>query len=296
LCRVPISARRRGAALVAASIARHLQTPAFDQQREWRPLVYCWRGGQRSAAMTHVLGRIGWRAVQLAGGYRAYRRAVLLALDELPLHLRLRVICGTTGSGKSRLLQHLKAAGAQVLDLEALACHRGSVLGDLPSAPQPSQKWFESQLWAALRALDPARPVFVESESRKIGALRVPDALLAAMRAAPCLLLELPIEQRVRLLRQEYLHFEQDVAALGAQLDCLTALHGHERIEQWKALAAQTRWDELVERLLAEHYDPAYLRSIHRNFAQVAGAQRLAVTRADAEHYAELARTLVVTA
>jgi len=286
------AARRRGAALVAANIARHLQSPAFERPREWRPLVYCWRGGQRSGAMNHVLGRIGWHSAQLAGGYRAYRRAVLDALETLPLRFSFRVVCGTTGSGKSRLLRHLRTCGAQVLDLEELARHRGSVLGDLPAAPQPSQKWFESQLWAALRALDTERPVFVESESRKIGALRVPDALIGHMRAAPCVLLELPLAERVRLLREEYLHFEQDVAALGTQLDCLAVLHGRERVGQWKKLAAQSRWNAMVQRLLVEHYDPAYLRSIGRNFAQVGQARRVTAERADESEYARLAQEL----
>jgi tRNA 2-selenouridine synthase len=242
--------------------------------------------------MNHVLGRIGWHSAPVAGGYRAYRRAVLDALETLPLRFSFRVVCGTTGSGKSRLLRHLRTCGAQVLDLEELARHRGSVLGDLPAAPQPSQKWFESQLWAALRALDTERPVFVESESRKIGALRVPDALIGHMRAAPCVLLELPLAERVRLLREEYLHFEQDVAALGTQLDCLAALHGRERVGQWKKLAAQSRWNAMVQRLLVEHYDPAYLRSIGRNFAQVGQARRVTAERADESEYARLAQEL----
>lgn len=286
------AARRSGAALVARNIARHLESTIFDRPRDWRPLVYCWRGGQRSAAMTHVLERIGWRAQQLEGGYRAYRRAVLQALETLPPLLQWRVICGTTGSGKSRLLAELRAAGAQVLDLEALACHRGSVLGDLPQAPQPGQKWFESQLWNELRSLDPARPVFVESESRKIGALRLPQALIDHMRAATCVVLELPVAERVRLLREEYLHFEQDPAALGAQLDCLAPLHGHQRIDQWKALAGAGRWSEMVQRLLEEHYDPAYLRSIDRNFRQVAQAQRVELANATAGEFRRVAEEL----
>jgi tRNA 2-selenouridine synthase len=289
------AARKRGAALVARNIAQHLETPFFDQPRDWRPLVYCWRGGQRSGAMTHVLGRVGWHAQQLDGGYRAYRRAVLAELETLPLPLDFRVICGTTGSGKSRLLQALQAAGAQVLDLEAIAQHRGSVLGDLPAAPQPSQKWFESQLWDALRRLDASRPVFVESESRKIGSVRLPQALIDHMRAARCIVVDLPLHERVRLLREDYAHFEDDVAALGAQLDCLVALHGHERIGQWKALADSSRWDEMVERLLVEHYDPAYLRSIERNFRQVGSAAQVSVRSAARSSFDEVARELAAS-
>lgn len=290
------AARRRGAVLAARNIARHVEALFSDKPREWRPLVYCWRGGARSGAMTHVLTRIGWHARQLEGGYRAYRRAVVAALQDLPARFDFRVICGTTGSGKSRLLGELRRAGAQVLDLERLAQHRGSVLGGLPAQPQPTQKMFETRLWWTLRSFDPARPVFVESESRKVGDLRVPDALIERMRAAHCVRVELPLPERVRLLRDEYLHFEADPQALFAQLDCLVPLHGRERIESWKALARQGQWDALVERLLVEHYDPAYQRSIRRNFGRIDAAPTVRPASASEAAYAELARSLAARA
>ncbi len=190
------------------------------------------------------------------------------------------------------LLQHLAQAGAQVLDLEALACHRGSVLGGLPTQPQPSQKMFESRIWSTMRGFDASMPVFVESESRKVGDLRVPDELIKAMRASSCIQIELDLAERVRLLREEYLHFELDHAALFAQLDCLTALHGRERIAGWKQLAAAGHWEQLVESLLVEHYDPAYLRSISRNFAQVATARIARATSADRSAFEAIARDL----
>jgi tRNA 2-selenouridine synthase len=289
----PFEARRRGAAYVARNIARHLEARFADAPRDWRPLVYCWRGGQRSAAMVHILSSVGWRAVQLDGGYRAYRRAVIDALELLPASVDFRVICGATGSGKSRLLQHLTAAGAQVLDLEALAAHRGSVLGGLPQQVQPGQKRFESLLWDALRRIDPARPVFVESESRRVGALRLPNALLERMRAAPCIHLEVPLPVRVRLLRDEYSHFERAPDGLLSQLDCLVPLHGHEKIRGWKSLAQSGDWDALVEQLLAEHYDPAYARSMNRNFAQMGAAQLLPIHSDAAADYAAAAARLL---
>lgn len=285
-------AKRRGAAYVARNIARHLEESFADKPRTWKPLVYCWRGGNRSGAMTHILGRVGWQARQLEGGYRAFRRAVLAELEELPLRFSFRVICGTTGSGKSRLLQQLDAAGAQVLDLEAIAHHRGSVLGGLPALPQPSQKKFETRIWHALRGFDSTRPVFVESESRKVGALRVPDQLLGAMRASECIRLELPLDARVRLLRDEYAHFEADKPALLGRLDCLVPLHGHERVGAWKQLVDEGRWDALVERLLVEHYDPAYLRSIARNFTRSPDAEPLALATDDAAAFRAAARVL----
>ena len=114
----PFGARRRGAALVARNIGAFIERELAGKPREWAPLVYCWRGGERSAALTHVLNRVGWRALQLEGGYRAFRRHVVEQLAVLPPQLRFSVVCGKTGSGKSRLLQHLAAQGLQVLDLE----------------------------------------------------------------------------------------------------------------------------------------------------------------------------------
>jgi len=286
-------ARRRGAALVAHNIALHLQSDFSHKPRHWRPLVYCWRGGQRSGALALVMARIGWPARQLEGGYRAYRRLVVEDLQRLPGPLRLRVICGTTGSGKSLLLQRLAAAGAQVLDLEALACHRGSVLGGLPRQPQPSQKAFESAIWWQLRRCDSQRPIYVESESRKVGDLRVPAALIERMRAAECLRIELPLAARVRLLRTDYEHFERDPAAFCALLDCLTALHGRERIASWQQMAQRGQWSEVVERLLVEHYDPAYLRSIDRNFARAKSAEVLACASDDITEFDDLAERLL---
>ena len=285
-------ARRRGAAYVSRNIARHLESEFHSKPKAWQPLVYCWRGGGRSRAMLHVLRQVGWRAHQLEGGYRAYRRFVLSDLDALASALTWRVICGTTGSGKSRLLQQLALAGAQVLDLEALAHHRGSVLGGLPAQPQPSQKMFESRLWQQLRAFDSRRTVFVESESRKIGEVRVPDRLLEAMRGSECIRLEVPLSARIRLLRDEYQHLEQNRDALLAQLDCLAALHGHQKVGQWKQLANEAEWDAVVERLLVEHYDPAYLKSIDRNFARAASAAVVRIGGDAVEDFRAAARTL----
>jgi len=285
-------AKKLGAALLAKNVARHVDSLFRDKDKSWRPLVYCWRGGKRSGAMAHILREIGWRAETIEGGYKAYRRWVVGELETIPEKFAFRVVHGPTGSGKSRLLGALQGAGAQVLDLEALAAHRGSVLGNLPDRPQPSQKMFESLLLDALSALKPSAPVFVEGESKKIGQLQVPEALIARMRASPCILLEAGLETRVDLLLEEYRHFLQDRAMLEKQLDCLVALHGRERIAEWKALAARGAWREFVTRLLVEHYDPAYRRSSHRNFAQLADAEKLSIADADDAAFVRAARSL----
>jgi tRNA 2-selenouridine synthase len=235
--------------------------------------------------MAHILREIGWDARTLEGGYRAYRRWVVEALSSVPLELAFAVIHGPTGSGKSRLLAALERAGAQVLDLEGLAQHRGSVLGGLPGAPQPTQKWFESQLLDRLQALDASRTVYVEGESKKIGQIQVPDALMARMRASPCVALDADLQTRVSLLIEEYEHFLRDRAALEAQLDCLAPLHGRERIAQWKALAAAGEWRRMVERLLVEHYDPAYARSATRNFPALAAARKVPIAGPGPAHF-----------
>jgi tRNA 2-selenouridine synthase len=215
-----------------------------------------------------VLRRVGWRAARLQGGYQAYRRSVVAALEDLPQAFEYRVLCGRTGSGKSQVLEALAGLGAQVLDLEAVASHRGSVLGDVPGCPQPTQKMFESRLWQRLRELDRNRPVFVEAESRKVGNVQVPGALIAAMRDAPCAIVQAPTAVRTALLMEHYAHFLRHDALLSERLHALTSHYGRATIERWCALAQADRHPELVAELLERHYDPAYDRSITRNFAR----------------------------
>lgn len=262
----PFAAKKLGAALVARHIAEHIEARFLDRPRDWKPLVYCWRGGKRSGAMSHVLRQIGWHACALEGGYKSWRRHVVAELAELPRHFSFRVVTGATGSGKSRLLEALAAQGAQVLDLEALAAHKGSVLGGLPDEAQPSQKMFESRLLAVLQGLTLERPVFVEAESRRIGQLQVPDALLETMRASPCLRIEATDAARVRFLIGDYDYFLADPAALREKLGCLRELQSGETLARWNALIDARDWPALVAELLAQHYDPLYKRSQGKNY------------------------------
>jgi tRNA 2-selenouridine synthase len=227
-------ASKRGAAMAARNIASHIEREVLDKPKGWKPLAYCWRGGKRSGSLSLVLSQIGFRITLLEGGYKAFRQALLEDIPRLAPKFDWRVICGTTGSGKTRLLQALEKSGAQVLDLEALANHRSSVLGAIPGVPQPSQKHFDTRIWDALRRLDPARPVFVESESKKVGNVAVPAALIEAMRAGQCLNLVLPDEQRVALLLEDYDFFVRDSEAFCERLDALTQLRGKQVVENWK--------------------------------------------------------------
>jgi tRNA 2-selenouridine synthase len=264
----PLAARKIGAAMVARNIAAHLERWVQDRPRDWRPLVYCWRGGQRSGAMAWFLDQIGFRTVQLKGGYKGFRALVRAELGTLPQRLDFHVVAGRTGSGKTRLLHALAARGAQVLDLEALASHRGSILGGLPDRPQPSQKRFDTLLWQALSGLDPARPVFVESESRRVGAVQLPDALIERMRvSARCLRVETDDAARVRLLLDDYGFFADDPERFCRLLDGLVELRGRDQVARWKALARAGDWAGVFGALMREHYDPLYRRSIDRHFA-----------------------------
>jgi tRNA 2-selenouridine synthase len=245
--------------------------------------------------MAHVLVQIGWKVGQLDGGYKAYRRAIIDELTTLPARFDWRVVCGMTGTGKSRLLHALRAQGAQVLDLEELAAHRGSVLGNLPDAAQPAQKMFESRVWHALKHLSPERPVYVESESRKIGKLRVPAELIDAMWQSACVVIEAPIPVRVALLMDEYVHFLSDAKLLNTQLDCLRSLHGGVVIDNWQDMARDSQWSRLTEELLVKHYDPAYTRAIVNHYPRLPQAARLQLNAHTAEAIDRLA-TEILTA
>lgn len=265
----PHEARKVGAAMVARNVASHLERWVAEKPREWRPLVYCWRGGQRSGSLAWFLGQIGFRTLQLSGGYKAFRAVVREDLAVLPQAFTFRVLCGRTGSGKTRLLHALRQAGAQVLDLEGLACHRGSVLGSLPGRPQPSQKRFDSLLWSALRAFDPAQPLFVESESRKIGSLHLPDALLERMRGQGRRIdVELPDDERVALLLEDYGFFARDAEGFCRRLETLVPLRGHEVVRGWQSMARQGRWAEVFAVMMHQHYDPLYRHSLDSHFGQ----------------------------
>ena len=275
-----LEARKLGAMMAARNIADHLERWIADKPRDWQPLVYCWRGGQRSGSLAWFLDQIGFRTAKLAGGYKGFRAVVLQDLAAWPTRFEFRVLAGRTGSGKTRLLQALAAQGAQVLNLEGLACHRGSILGNLPGQPQPSQKQFDNQLWQTLGRLDAARPVFVESESKKIGRLQLPDALIRHMHAQGRVLrVAMPDAARVQLLLEDYGFFADDAEAFCRLLDGLVVLRGRETVLRWQTLARAGDWASAFGQLMHEHYDPLYQRSMDRHYDGLAQAE--VVTLAD---------------
>lgn len=264
----PFAAKKLGAAIVSRNIAYHLEKSLLEFPREWRPLIYCWRGGERSGAFTHILNRIGWKAMQLEDGYQGFRRLVIDDLDAAAKQFHFQVICGMTGSGKTRILHELQLLGAQVLDLEGLAIHRGSVLGNEPDIEQPSQKGFETELWNALQNLDPNKPVFIESESKKVGGVHIPDSLMEKIRNGLCIELRSSLPTRVSWLLREYPHFLQNTTQFKEKLGLLTSRYGKVQIAEWFDQIDAGQFDALVTDLLVKHYDPAYQSSIVRNFPQ----------------------------
>jgi len=253
-------ARRIGAALIARNIARHLEEGLADRPPAWRPLIYCWRGGQRSGAMATILDQIGWRVAVVTGGYRTWRRRVQKALYDGELTRRMVLLDGDTGSGKTAILARLGERGVQTLDLEALAAHRGSLFGGLRDEPQPSQKLFESRLLARLEALDPETVTVVEAESSKIGERMIPPALWRAMSAARRIEVSAPLVARAAFVAREYGVTARDRSAVAEILARLPGRHGRKRIGEWLTRLDGGDVTGFAEALMEGHYDPAYRR------------------------------------
>ncbi len=264
----PFLGRKIGAALVFKNAARHIEGPLAQHEGGWRPLVYCWRGGQRSGSFAWMLSQIGWRSEVLDGGYKTFRRLVTSMLYDTPLEYRLIMLGGYTGTAKTDLLARLAARGVQILDLEKLAGHRGSLLGETKEG-QPSQKMFETRLAMALSQLDPARPVVVEAESSKIGRILLPPSLWAAMCSAPWIDISAPIEARARYLVRAYDDILSDTDRLTEKLNVVRRHRGHAIVDGWMALIAEGDKVGLTRALMQEHYDPSYntsMKSVEREF------------------------------
>ena len=258
-------ARKKGSALVARNIADHLETKLHDMPPNFTPLIHCWRGGQRSKAFAQICSEIGWQTYTLKGGYKSYRRDVLQGLEELPAQLSFIVIAGRTGSGKTDILAGLADQGAQMLDLEELAQHRGSLLGRMVDRPQPSQRMFESNLLAAIQNFDPGQPIYVESESSRVGDIQLPPVLWQKIITAPMISIATSRTARATYLLSGYKQLTEDLSDLQKLVTGMTHRHGHERTAIWQGLIEDKNWQNLAEDHLECHYDPAYDKSILRH-------------------------------
>ena len=260
----PFAARKRGAAIISRNIARHLCDAKLlvNQPVEWSPLIYCWRGGQRSGAMARVLAEIGWRVAVLAGGYKHYRRQVLAGLADLALSLV--VIDGATGSGKTAILKQYAKLTGQAIDLEGLSHHRGSLLGADPDTPQPSQCMFESGLYAAVAELDATKPVLIEGESSRLGEVHIPPALWQLMGAAPRLRITARLPTRVAYIVSHYAHLTQNPNAVKQLLAFLAKRQSKQNLAELEGCLAAEDWSGLVAGLLRLHYDPSYAHAANQ--------------------------------
>jgi tRNA 2-selenouridine synthase len=275
----PFQARKLGASLVARNIAQHLDSHFTAKDKAYRPLVYCWRGGQRSNSIALVLSQIGWSVTVLEGGYKTYRAYVRDQLQHLPEQFTYQVLSGLTGTGKTHILRRIANQGVQVLDLEGLANHRGSLLGqewEGKLSPQPSQKHFESLVVQQLQKFDPSKALWVEAESNKIGQVYLPASLWQRMKQAKCIEIQLPQAARIEWLLQEYPHFITHPNLLKHKLEHLKPRYGREKINEWYSLIDGGQWHALVEDLLTHHYDPTYRRSISQCYHSVARQLQLA--------------------
>lgn len=270
-----MAAYQLGVRYALTNMSKRIEQDLKDYRFDSKILVYCFRGGKRSRLWLNSLDIIGYRVEVLKGGWKAYRHTVNEALASVPTRYRYNVLSGSTGCGKTRLLYALQKAGAQVLDLEAIAVHRGSIIGAVPGQSQPTQKMFDSLLVQKLSTFDTEQPIWVEAESKKIGNVQLPDALLATMRKGTIIQVSSDMAQRVTLWREDYRHFEEDPAGLLGRLQHLIPLVGKKEFDAWQSLADEGNIPLLFETLMRNHYDPAYNRSILRNYPDIASAPTL---------------------
>ncbi len=259
----PFFARKIGAAMISNNAAAHLKGHLSNKDKSYAPLIYCWRGGMRSGSFAHILRSIGWRARIISGGYKTFRKFIsedLTTIFSNP-ELQLTILAGPTGVAKTRMLHTLREQGAQILDLEGLANHRGSVLGLTPETSQCSQKYFETQLWHAVSQLDPNKTIFTEAESNRIGKLHCPPALWKKLGEGQVIELKMETEQRAQFLLDDYPHFTAQPEHLKALLERLTKLRGHEQVQQWHQQIDAEKWPEFVTSVLNDHYDLVYRRA-----------------------------------
>ena len=257
-------ARKIGAALIAKNSAQYLETKLFEKERDWRPLIYCWRGGQRSSSFATILSEIGWRPSLVAGGYKNYRNEVTQLLHKTQLPYRFILISGHTGTAKTEIVNILNEFSLQTIDLEGLANHRGSVFG-ATATKQPSQKLFESQLFTRLQSLDSHKPIILESESNKIGQLAIPSMIWNIMKVSPRIEVTAPLNERAKYLTNTYADLIEDKAQLTQRIEFLTHQHGHRKVCEWKNLVTENKFTQLAKDLMFFHYDSRYQNSQQRH-------------------------------
>jgi tRNA 2-selenouridine synthase len=258
-----------GSSLTAKNIAKHIEKKFINQQGSWQPLIYCWRGGQRSKAFSLILSEVGWRTFQLEGGYKKYRNEVINFLNKVGSKLKIILISGKTGSAKTKILQNIKLQGGQILDLENLANHKGSLLGKIPDLKQPSQKLFESKLYHQIKQLDLRRNVYIEAESSKIGNIHIPKTLWAKMIVSPRIEIKADIELRSSFLLKDYKYMCENPELIKPIIYGLKNRLSKKLINDWMELITKKLWLDLTKSFLENHYDPSYSSNTIKNDRKV---------------------------
>ncbi|MCH8569249.1 MAG: tRNA 2-selenouridine(34) synthase MnmH [Balneolales bacterium] len=243
----------------------HAFVDAVGETRSRAVGLYCWRGGMRSGSMAWLLQTAGFRVELLKGGYKSYRKLIKSVFEPLKIIL----VSGNTGSGKTELLHALRNQGAQVLDLEELAHHKGSAFGAIGESAQPTTEQFQNEVIAKVLALDTSRPVYVEDESITIGQVVLPDELFGAMGASPWIELQVPKADRVKRLVSYYGNADPRVLAEGIGR-VKKKLGGIETREALDALSTG-ELDEVASILLT-YYDRMYQKGIKRKNPHCLGA------------------------
>lgn len=287
----PFEAKKLGAGLIAKNIGDHVVRHFSHKTKEYRPFLYCWRGGQRSHSMATILSAIGWRVTLLNGGYKAYRIQVLDGLKERVGQLRFIILGGMTGTGKTKILNTLSAMGQQTLDLEGLAAHRGSLLGGLLDKDQPHQKYFESLIFRELSKFDVSKPVWIESESHKIGNCSMPSCLWEALKTSSLVELSAASSERVRFLMEDYPHYVDATDKLLNHLSTAKRFVGSGEYKKFEQLVKSGEIFEAVTILLESYYDPSYSNASKKWFKRPIGTVQ--ISRLDEATYPGIAQTCI---
>ena len=259
----PFKAKKLGASLVSYNISKHLKKKLINKPGNWKPLIYCWRGGQRSKAIATVLSEIGWQITLLKGGYKTYRSTINKEINKLTKTSKFIVIKGPTGCAKTKILEQLKKQGLSILNLEALASHKGSLLGSIPNKEQPSQKLFESNIYLSLKNAKNRKKIFIESESSKIGSLFLPQIILNKIKTSPAIEIYADIDQRVKFLLKDYSKYIKDKNSFKELF-----LHAKNKVstktmKKWVKSYNNKDWHNLAYYLITEYYDPLYAHNLN---------------------------------
>ena len=258
-----------GSSLTAKNIAFHIENNFMEKKGSWQPLIYCWRGGQRSKAFSIVLSEVGWRTNQLKGGYKEYRNQVINFLDNIGPKLKITLISGKTGSAKTKILKSIENEGGQILDLEGLANHKGSLLGKIPDLIQPSQKFFESLIFNKIQNLNLKDKIYIEAESSKIGNIHIPKSIWKKMINSPRIEISANIELRAKFLVSDYDYMCNDPTLINPIIKGLKNRLSKELFDEWTNLIDRKKWFDLTKSFLENHYDPSYSSNTIKNDRKV---------------------------